>query len=255
MIDIHCHILPNLDDGAQSNEDVLEMGRAAVREGITTIVATPHHKNGSFENRKLDIINDVIGVNKLLKENNVPLTVLPGQETRLYGEFLEDYHKGEILPLANSRYVFVEFPSGYVPRYAKKLLYNIQLNNLIPIIVHPERNQQLLEEPDLIYDLVNNGSLTQITASSITGKFGKKIKRFSEQMIEANLTHFIASDAHNTTTRSFHLREAYETIKNEFHESYVYFYMENAELLIEDKHVMVDQPQQIKQRKKLFGLF
>lgn len=121
MIDIHCHILPNVDDGAKTTTDVLEMANAAVAEGITKIVASPHHHNGKYVNKKLDIIHKVIAVNKLLKENNIALEVLPGQENRVYGELIEDYHRGELLPLVNSRYLFIEFPSSSVPRYAKNL--------------------------------------------------------------------------------------------------------------------------------------
>ncbi|MDQ0254456.1 protein-tyrosine phosphatase [Evansella vedderi] len=255
MIDLHCHILPKLDDGAQSLEDALAMAEKAVEEGITTIVATPHHQNGNYENTKLDIMNEVIGLNRLLEKYHIDLEVLPGQECRLYGELMEDYYKGEILTLANSNYIFVEFPSGYVPRFAKQMFYEIQLSGLIPVIVHPERNQQLMEEPERLYEFVKNGALTQVTAGSVVGKFGKKIKSFTEEMMGANLTHFIASDAHNITSRNYHMTEAYDTIQQEYGEGMVYFYKENAQLVIENGHVMTEIPEKIQRRKKIFGLF
>ncbi|WP_075983044.1 tyrosine-protein phosphatase [Bacillus massilinigeriensis] len=255
MIDIHSHILPGIDDGAQSLEDSIAMARQAVSEGIETIIATPHHRNGKYENSKTSIIKKVHQLNEAFKEEGIKLNVLPGQECRVFGELLEYYDKNEILTLAgNSSYLFIEFPSGYVPRYASQLLYDIQLKGLKPIIVHPERNAELLQNPNMIYDLVNNGAATQITAASLTGKFGKKIKRFTEQLIEANLTHFIASDAHNITTRSFIMNEALDVVEQKYGVDTIYYFTENAELLISGSHIFREAPEPIR-AKKFLGLF
>lgn len=255
MIDLHCHILPGLDDGARLEQDMLDMAEAAVHDGISVIVATPHHQNGSYLNTKQEIIHSVDLANGLLQENNINLSILPGQECRMYGEIIEDLQKGDILPLNETKYLFIEFPSNQMPRYSKTMLYDIQLAGYIPIIVHPERNQVFLKKPDMLYEFVKNGSLTQVTAASLAGKFGKTIGRFSLDLIEARLTHFVASDAHNVTNRSFNMTEAYNVISDEFDEDTVYYFKENAGYLIEDKHVMIDQPNRIKVKKKLFGLF
>ncbi|WP_445491792.1 tyrosine-protein phosphatase [Niallia sp. 03133] len=254
MIDIHCHILPGIDDGAKTIEDSLAMAKAAAEEGIKTIVATPHHRNNQYNNKKEEILQGVEALNKVLVQENMPLTILPGQEVRIFGEVLEDYQKGEILTLNHTKYLFIEFPSSSVPRYAERLLYDIQTQGIIPIIVHPERNKELQEKPELMYKLVQNGALTQVTAASVCGSFGKKVKQFSEQLIEANLTHFIASDAHNTTTRTFKVRQAFDEIEAVFGTDYVYLFTENAELLIEDKNIYKEIPQPIK-RKKFLGIF
>jgi protein-tyrosine phosphatase len=255
MIDIHSHILPGVDDGAKTIEDAIAMAGAAVSEGITKIIATPHHKNGNYENPKQKILQHVGQLNAVLKEQNIPLTVLPGQEVRIYGDIVKDYENGELLTLTNeSQYIFIEFPSNHVPRYAEQLLFDIQMKGLVPIIVHPERNAEISENPELLYQFVKKGALTQLTAASVAGDFGKKIKKFSLQMIEANLAHFIASDAHNTTNRAFHMREAYGVIEKEFGAGAVYFFRENAELLVEGKSVYRQQPERIK-KKKFLGLF
>jgi protein-tyrosine phosphatase len=255
MIDIHSHILSGIDDGAQTIDDAIAMARDAVKEGITTIIATPHHKNGRYENPKQSIIASVKQLNEIIKQHDIPLTVLPGQEVRIHGDLLESYEKGELLPLAgDSRYLFIEFPSNHVPRYADRLLFDLQLKGLIPIIVHPERNAEIMENPDRLYEFVKKGILTQLTASSVSGHFGKSIKKFSLQLIEANLAHFIASDAHNTTSRPFRMREAYDVIDQEFGINAVYFFQENAELLIRGQAVYREEPERIK-RKKFLGLF
>lgn len=254
MIDIHCHILPGVDDGAATIEDTIEMAKVAVNEGITTIIATPHHKNNQFNNFKTSILTKVNNLNSVLKRESIPLTVLPGQEVRIYGEVIEDYYKEEILTLNHTKYLFIEFPSSSVPRYAERLLYELQTKGLIPIIVHPERNKELQEKPDLLYQIVKNGALTQVTASSLVGYFGKNVKKFSEQLIEHNLTHFIASDAHNTHNRSFKIVEAFETIDENFGLDYNYLFKENAQFLSEDKNIIKEIPARI-QRKKFLGIF
>ncbi|WP_280770604.1 tyrosine-protein phosphatase [Salipaludibacillus daqingensis] len=254
MIDIHCHILPGLDDGAQTEADFLNMARAAMEDGITTIIATPHHQNGSYENEKHAIMKATHIANDLLKENGFDLTIKPGQEVRIYGELLDDLQNDLVLPLNDTQYVFIEFPSAQVPRFSKKLLYDLQLAGKIPVIVHPERNQVFMKKPDMLYEFVKNGALTQVTAASVAGKFGKKIKEFSLDLVEANLTHFVASDAHNTTNRTFHMTDAYRVIDEEFGGDLVYFFKENAAYLLEGDHVMIEPPEKVK-KKKLFGLF
>ncbi|WP_342433485.1 CpsB/CapC family capsule biosynthesis tyrosine phosphatase [Neobacillus sp. FSL H8-0543] len=253
MIDIHCHLLPGIDDGAKDLNDSLMMAKQAVSEGIHTIIATPH-LNSQYNNRRRNILEKVSELNQFLKAENVNLTILAGQEPRIYGEILEDYDKDEIQTLNGSQYVFIEFPSNHVPRYTEKLLFDIQLKGLTPIIVHPERNSELIERPEKLFQLVEKGALTQVTASSLCGYFGKKIKTFSEQLIEANLAHFIASDAHNVTSRSFKMREAFDIIEEKYGNEMVYLFEENAALLVEGKNVIKEIPEQVR-RKKRFLFF
>ncbi|MFC4322632.1 tyrosine-protein phosphatase [Litchfieldia salsa] len=255
MIDIHCHILPSLDDGAKSLNDSLSMAKLAVEEGITSIIATPHHHSGRYETNKNQILQEVEKLNQELVQHQIPLTILPGQEPRIYGEMVEGYHTGQLLSLNNTgKYIFVELPSNHVPRYTEKLLFDIQLQGLTPIIVHPERNTEIIENPDLLYNLVKKGAYTQVTAGSITGHFGKKIKKFSYQLIDSNLTHFLASDAHNVTNRSFKMRDAMTELEKEYGMDLIYMFRENAELVKEAKMIYADSPTKIG-RKKFLGIF
>ncbi|WP_322551813.1 CpsB/CapC family capsule biosynthesis tyrosine phosphatase [Priestia megaterium] len=255
MIDLHCHILPGIDDGAQTMEDSLDMARKAISEGIYTIIATPHHQNGKYINEKNEILQRVATLNERLLQDNIPLTILPGQEIRIYGEIIEDYRNGKILTLnSTNKYVFVEFPSSQAPRFAERLLYDIQAEGLTPIIVHPERNSRLMENPDILYNLVNKGAMTQVTASSLTGRFGKKIKKFSFDLINANLTHMIASDAHNISGRNFQMKEASELISIEYGMDMLYMFQENAESIVNGSACYRDTPEKVK-KKKFMGIF
>lgn len=255
LIDIHSHILPAIDDGAKHITESLAMAKLAISEGIHTIIATPHHKNGLFENTKSNILERLTELNEALKEEAIDIKVLPGQETRIYGEILADYHKGEILTLNNAgRYLFIELPTDSVPAYTESLLYDIQMKGLIPIIVHPERNQEFLDSPNRLYKLVKNGAMTQITAKSLVGGFGKKTKKFAQQLIEQNWTHYVASDAHNTKSRSFHMVQAYDEIENKYGVDMVYLFMDNAELLLQGKLAYKEMPKKM-ETKKFLGLF
>lgn len=255
MIDLHCHILPNLDDGAKTVQEAIQMAKAAVDEGITKIVATPHDKNGQYENSKTTILESVSNFNRQLQDINLPLEILPGQEIRLHGELLEDYKNSKLLTINDGgKYVLIEFSSNHVPTYAEQLLFDIQLNGLLPVIVHPERNQQIVESPEILFQFIKNGALSQVTASSVAGNFGKKLQRFSLQLIEHHMAHIIASDAHNLTGRAFRMKEAFRVIDNEFGEDVSYLFMENAELVVSGMHVYKQAPERIK-KKKFLGLF
>ncbi|WP_282033705.1 tyrosine-protein phosphatase [Metabacillus indicus] len=254
MIDIHSHILPGVDDGASTSEEALLIAKAAVDEGITTIIATPHHQNGKYINGKQSILKNVEALNKLLRNENIPLTILPGQETRIHGDLMSELETDVILPLNHTNYIFIELPSGHVPRYTEQMLFDLQLKGLTPIIVHPERNAEFIENPDLLYKLVSKGALTQITSSSITGHFGKNIKKFTMQLLEAQLTHFLASDVHSLKNRPFRLSEGYEILAKVFGQEALFVFRENAELLVRNQTVYKTDPSKIK-KKKFLGLF
>ncbi|MCA0985190.1 tyrosine protein phosphatase [Halobacillus yeomjeoni] len=255
MIDIHSHILPGVDDGAQSIEESIQMAEAAVRDGIDTIVASPHHKNGVYNNYRNDILLQVAELNRHIETRNIPLNVVPGQEVRLYGELIEGIHSEEVLPInMESNYLLVEFPSNTVPRYASQLFYDLQMSGIRPIIAHPERNKKIIENPDVLYSLVKDGAYAQVTAGSVCGNFGKKIMKFSHQLIEHNLAHLIASDAHNTTSRGFCMTEAYQEVRQSYGLDMVYMLSENAQDIIEDKVLAAEPPEHIKTRK-LFDIF
>ncbi|MFC4652172.1 tyrosine-protein phosphatase [Lactococcus nasutitermitis] len=254
MIDLHCHILPGIDDGAKTHEDTLIMLRSAIEEGITVITATPHH-NPEYNNERDGILEKVKEVEKIIAEHHLPIKILPGQEVRAYGELIEDYEDGKLVTSADSTdYMLIEFPSDHVPGYASKLFYELQLKGIQPILVHPERNGEIIKNPEKLYDFVTQGVLTQITGASITGHFGKKIQQFSFQIIEHELTHFIASDAHNVTSRAFKMKEAFTIVEKKYGKSVAEKFKNNAEQVIINEIVYPTEATPIKKRK-ILGLF
>ena len=256
MIDLHCHILPGLDDGAKSWDESLQMARLAVSEGITHILATPHHMNRSWMNQKGVVESLTNELQDRLDAENIPLIVFPGQEVRLHGEIIKNMNNNEICFIdEGDQYVLIEFPTAEVPAYADRLFYEMQTNQITPIIVHPERNHTILKDPNILYEFANRGVLSQLTAASYIGKFGKEIEKLSHQMIDHNLTHFIASDAHNTTNRLFHMKEAMQKLEKEFGNERVQLFDQTTRKLINGDPIISSEARRISEKKGFFGLF
>lgn len=251
---MHCHILPGVDDGSADMRESLNMARKALDSGITHLFATPHHLNEKYVNVKSNIIEGVVKLNESLKHNNIPLTIHLGQEVRIHRDIFTSLEKEEILTLDDSgTYLLLELPAGKVPTYTQEMIYELLLKGITPIIVHPERNKELIANHKLLFELVQEGALTQITSGSIIGNFGKSIQSFSKRIIEHNLAHFIATDAHNIGSRGFTLQQAYETITKVHGLERTFHLKENAEQLIKNQRPTVEKPVPFK--KKILGIF
>ncbi len=232
LVDIHNHILPGLDDGPNSMEEATLLATNAVANGITHIIATPHHCNGEYMNVSSVVKEAVDHLNKELIDKAIPLEVLPGQEVHLNISILDDLNN-DLLTLADSgKYILIELPRNHIPIFTLEILFNIQLRGLIPIIVHPEKNSVLRKDKQKLYELVSRGSLVQITASSLIGIHGRALKKYTKDLIKHNLVHFISSDAHHYKKRPFLLKDAYQYVRKKISEDYEMYYRENA------KHVL-----------------
>lgn len=214
MIDLHSHILPGVDDGAQTLEDSLEMARKAISQGITHLMCTPHHNNGKYNNPADKIIREVANLQGELDKRGLELTLLEGQEVRLTEFLLTAIQRDEILftDLDNT-YLLIEFPTNEVPIYAEQVFYQLLNRGQVPVIVHPERNAVFREEPNRLVSFLEMGTLTQLTAPSIVGIFGSDIQQTARQMLEHNMLYMVASDAHNLRHRTFLMKEAYKEIE------------------------------------------
>jgi protein-tyrosine phosphatase len=230
MIDIHCHILPGLDDGSADLTSSLRMAQAAVADGITTIIATPHH-DGSRRNPALRIREAVREFQQELEARHIPLTVIPGQEARLRDSFLPDLAEGRIAALGSGAYVLLEFPHACVPQDALDILYELKVRKLSAVIAHPERNREIADNPDKLRELVEAGALSQITSHSLTGLFGSKVQKTALRLVKERLTHFVATDAHDPDLRNFNLKEAFRILEERCGGEVIVYLQENARRL------------------------
>jgi len=238
MIDIHSHILPSLDDGAGNWEESILMARSAVQSGVHLLYATPHHENGRYHNEAPIVTEAVIELNSQLRALNIPLRVVPGLEVRVYKELLNDLDRGCIISLNHSRYILIEFPSDRIPNQIEELIHELSVIGKVAILAHPERNKEIARNPQKLFQLIESGLLSQITAGALTGAFGRKVCAFALKLCKDNLVHFIASDAHNTSDRPFGLADAYQIVTDQLGNTYSEYYQQNARELAEDKPIV-----------------
>ena len=199
MVDIHSHILPDLDDGSRDMAESVEMARIAAEDGITHMVATPHMFNGLSHNPEPDEILE--RVQALQEEIGDSLTVLPGNEVHIAHDIVEKVASSKVTSINRKNYMLIEFPSMNVPVGAVELFYKLQLNGITPLLVHPERNVQIQNQPSLAADFIQRGARIQVTAMSITGEFGASASRTVETLLRHNCVHFIATDTHRANRR------------------------------------------------------
>lgn len=197
-IDIHAHILPGLDDGPETAEDSLKMARAYADAGYAAVVATPHVIPGIYENTRDAILREVERLQQSLNRDGIPLNVLAGAEYHLTDRLVSMLQAGELLTLNDTgKYLLVELPAVYLPAYTPKVLFELLLAGVTPIIAHPERNDFLLRHPEALSEMCRNGVLAQVTAGALTGLFGTAQKRACELFTEKRTAQLVATDAHS----------------------------------------------------------
>jgi len=196
LIDIHSHILPAVDDGAKDLNEALQMARIAVAAGTTTMVASPHVYDEQSD--PLLFADRVAALNRALQEQAIGLEVVPGAEAvfHLGRDVLARYC------INGSRYLLLEFPHSHLPRDAGRVIFELVSAGLHPIIAHPERNPSIIREPQLLFDLVDQGALVQLTADSVSGGHGSSVQSCSRYLLKQKVVHFLASDAHSTKVRT-----------------------------------------------------
>lgn len=245
MIDTHIHILPGLDDGAKDIKQALEMARIAVDDGITAVAATPHVLTGAYDNSKEDILSAVKDLTQVLQAEKIPLKILPGAEYYLEPDLPQRLDEGKLLTINNTSYLLIELPAAFVPDFSEQIFYELQLQGVIPIIAHAERNHELSLKPELLENFIARGALVQITAGSITGLFGKETKKAAFQLLCKGRAHFIVSDAHSCRRRVPVLSKAREEVERNFGADYAKSLVEeNPNALIKGEPLQPKKPHQ-----------
>lgn len=253
MIDLHCHILPGIDDGTKTLGDAIKMANTAVDQGIHHSLCTPHH-NSQYYASVEKIIHLVADLKKELDIREIPLTLYEGQEIRIDGTIMNKIENNNLLFVdLSNRYLLIEFPTREVPAYAEQLFFELLNKGHIPIIVHPERNSMLIENPNRLIPFLKMGVLTQMTAPSYVGIFGKKIAQTAKQMLSHNMIYMVASDAHCIEDRSFYLASAYEQIEKDLGENKVKILKQTAKDILNGDFIQMLKFEKISNRKfKLF---
>lgn len=234
MIDLHCHILPQLDDGPDTLIESLMMAEEAAAQGISRILCTPHHNIGKYWNPKNKVIMAVAEFQKILDENKILITLYEGQEIRISGNLYDQVQKNLLLFIdEGNKYLLIEFPTETIPVYTKKLFMNLINHGIRPIIVHPERNEYFANHLDQLADLTEIGALSQMTAPSYLGNFGSQVKLNAQKMIELGLIQLIGSDGHSINHRKVRLAEVYSELAKDYSPDFVEELKNNAETIFD----------------------
>ncbi len=210
MLDIHCHILPGVDDGPKELSESLELARLLLLEGISYCVATPHFQVGMYEIGKQRVQELVIWLNKKLAENKIDLKVYPGMEISFSPEILSLLDREEICGINDSRYLLIESPQVTTPENINQLIFRLRLQGYVPVIAHPERSPLLQDNPDLTLQLINKGCLFQLNASSLVSENKPRETECAQRLIHSKAAHILASDAHSCDNRPPKLLHAFE---------------------------------------------
>ncbi len=196
IYDIHNHLLPGVDDGPEEFPEAIRICKIAESQNTKSVIVTPHRKDVN-ENLSVNIVKDLVShLNQILKEDRVEIEIKLGMENHIDLGLLRDIEEGRALTLNDSEYILVEMPWEGRPPYIEEIIAHLLNYGLTPVLAHPERMNVFEKEPNLLFDFIQMGCLTQLTASSLYGKFGDTALNNSIDIMKQGLAHIIASDTH-----------------------------------------------------------
>lgn len=254
LIDTHNHILAGIDDGAQDLNESIKMCEIAMEDGIKTIVATPHFIVGECNTPSEKVRNLVATLNDELNKRGITIQVLVGHEVYVDPAVPKLLLDGQICSINDSRYLLIELPMHGIPRYIEDLIYSIKLKGYTPIIAHPERNSKIIDDPNLLYRFIELGALAQLTTWSILGRYGKTVQDTAKLLLEHNMYHLIATDAHSSRSRSPKIQKAIKATQDIIGIEKTNVILKNAQLVISNQEINLLTQKAIQKPKGLRAL-
>ncbi len=212
FVDIHCHIMPGVDDGSQDTQMSLEMLRIAASEGVSRVILTPHHKPGHRNVSTRSIIERTKELQRACDDAEIPIRLHTGNELYYYEDSISMIEEKEIAPLAGTDHVLVEFHPMDPYSKIRNAVYELMAIGRVPVIAHVERYAEVVKHPELARELSDMGCLIQVNAKTITGGYGGALKSFVKTLLKDGVVDFVASDAHNTDNRAPRFKEAYRYV-------------------------------------------
>lgn len=257
IIDIHSHIIPEIDDGSKDMDMSMEMAKLYVENGITKVIATPHYiKKSSMSSEYKDNLEKIKLLRQELKKKNIDLEVYLGNEVYISNNILEDLKNEKITTLNKSRYILIEFPMMDIPISAEEIFYEIQIEGYIPILAHPERNYKVIEDPNILYNFIKKGCLVQMNIPSLEGKYGKDIKTTAERLVSCDMIHFIGADSHSSIRRTPNISRGLEELKKLVgEEKYKDICINNPTNVLNNKDIKILEPKEYKKEFSFTNLF
>ncbi len=217
MIDIHCHLLYGVDDGPDSLEESKAMLAEAARQGVDTVILTPHYRQGMFPHDPDTIRKHYAELLPIAKEAGVRLFL--GTEYHIDRETVENLKSGRCLPLAGSEYVLAEYSHGEDYAFIRETVQDLLFAGYVPVIAHAERYACLTEDPDLVEELRRAGALIQLNADAVLGKTGRVEKQFCRTVLDGGMADLVASDSHDLKHRPCQMEKCRRSIERKYGES------------------------------------
>ena len=200
MVDIHSHLIPNVDDGSKSVEETFMLIKEADRAGITDIILTPHYIVNSYEQNANTLILLKDKLQQILDKDKINVKLHIGMEVYITDNLIDLLKQNKLLTLANSKYLLMELPLNTHVQYEDIIIFKLIENNIIPIIAHPERYKFIQENPDKVEELIESGCLMQSNIGSILGIYGNHAKQTVKYLLKKDLIHFLGTDTHRKDT-------------------------------------------------------
>ncbi len=250
MIDIHSHIIPGIDDGSKDIEMTIDMLKKAELSGTTDIIATPHFMRGRFEVEYNEVLKKVDELRDISRKNNIDINIYAGQEVYYSKSILEYYNDKLIGTINNTKYMLIELPIvEFNIDEVINTIYELQIRGITPIIAHPERYKQFIKKPSMINNLIKEGMLFQLNAGSITGSFGREVKKIASKYLEDNIYSFMGSDAHRDIGRDTDIKKALSILERNQRKEFI----NNGRLMLENEEVNFNGA--LVKEKKFLGIF
>lgn len=235
--DMHCHVLPGVDDGAKDMEETLNMLRIAYKDGIRQVIATPHYHIGRMKTRADEVRMCVDKLQKAAEVLFPGMHIYLGQEIYYYSDVIKDLKSGKALTMSDSRYVLLEYSTTVSFNEIRDSVYEMVTEGYIPIIAHVERYGSLYDSGDSIRKLIDEGAYIQVNADSII-KSGTTAKKFIKILLKNRLIHFVGTDAHDTAKRMPCLAAAAKYVSRKTDEEYAgQIFYKNVHLIIQDEYI------------------
>ena len=257
MIDFHNHILPKIDDGSDSVEISLRMLSEAENQGITDVVNTTHFMHPKMHQKKVEYDYIKSEINKLqlqLDKNDIAIKLHFGAET-LYSTDIIKYKTNKLVTFNHGKYMLIEFLTNHIPDSHRQSIYELKMNEITPIIAHPERYKMVQKNISIISEWLESGCLIQIDGGSLIGMFGKKAQKTAEIIITNKWCQIIGSDAHNDTNRNFCLLESFNFAKNLIGNDALKLVNDNPKAVIMGEKINVDVNYENLYYKNIFQRF
>ena len=253
MIDIHCHIIPGVDDGSQSIEQSINMAKEASNIGFTTICCTPHYYEGQYVVPREEIKNYITNLQQSINQSGINLELKIGNELFITNSISELIHNKTISTLNDSNYLLMELPLNNTINNLEDIIFKIQNLGLTLILAHPERYSCVKKDPNYVFNLINRGVLFQGNYASIIGKYGHEAEDTIKKLLKHNMIHFLASDTHRDNSIYTYFDDIMKELNNTISSEQIKLLTEtNPQKVLNNDSIAFTEPIIYKKKKFLF---